>query len=184
MHHISYTFKSGLVRWGEARRGQGRLLAMLAVSWCLSVMSASAVNWEQLSEDPQLTPEWLLKQFADFEFRLGRGVQAPQDFVRNRAGDCDDFAKLAAEVLKRRGYTPRLVVVHLEKAVHVVCYVNEIGGYLDFNRRREFHPLVVCDKKLNVIAQKVAASLQTPWRTASEFVYEEGRTKCLETVFQ
>jgi hypothetical protein len=185
MHHISNAVNRGGVRWARARRGWGRLVVLLGLIYCcVGVMSASAVNWEQLTENPQLTPEWLLRQFADFEFRLGQGVQSPRDFLTSRAGDCDDFATYAAEVLRRRGYTTRLVVVHLEKAVHVVCYVNEVGGYLDYNRRREVHPVVVCDNHLHSIARMVAASLLAPWRTASEFVYENGRPKYLETVFQ
>ena len=68
----------------------------------------------------------------------------PADFLAGKAGDCDDFATLAAEVLRGKGYTTRLVVVHMEREVHVVCYVNEIKGYLDYNRRHEAHPVVAC----------------------------------------
>ena len=159
-------------------------MALLGVGWCLGASGMSAASVELLAEDPQLTPERLMRHVADFDFRLGQGVQAPRVFLTCRAGDCDDFASLAAEVLSRRGYTARLVVVHLEREVHVVCYVKEIRGYLDYNRRREPNPVVSCDGGLCEVAQKVAASLDAPWRTASEFVYAAGRPKYLETVFR
>jgi hypothetical protein len=131
-----------------------------------------------------LTPERLMRQVADFEFRIGRAVQTPAAFLESRAGDCDDFAALAADILKRKGYTTHLVVVHMEKQVHVVCYVDEIKGYLDYNRRQEPHPVVACECGLGDVAEKVAGSLRVRWRTASECVYVAGRPRCLRTVFR
>jgi hypothetical protein len=166
-------------------RGLGAWLAvMVGVGCCLGESGVPVLSLEQLADDPQLTPERLMRHVADFGFRLGEGVQAPRAFLTYRAGDCDDFATLAAEVLRRRGYTTHLVVVHLERDVHVVCYVDEIRGYLDYNRRRERQPVVVCNDKLDEVAQKVAASLRESWRTASEFVYESGRPKYLQTIFR
>jgi hypothetical protein len=159
-------------------------LGLLGVGWCLGTSGVPADHLEQLLDDPHMTPERLMLRVSDFGFRLGQGVQAPRAFLTSRAGDCDDFAVLAAEVLRRRGYTPRLVVVHMEREVHVVCYVNEIKGYLDFNRRREHDPVVVCDARLGDVAEKVALSLRARWRTVSEFVYEAGGPKYLQTVFR
>ncbi len=180
MTHISFICK----RPGPERPRAGRArLWPAALLLCLAAVSAPALSLEELVADPRLTPEGLLRQLAGFRFRLGRTVQAPAAFLACQAGDCDDFARLAAEVLGRKGYTPRLVVVQMEREAHVVCHVKEIDGYLDYNRRREGHPVVACAGELTEVADKVAASLRARWRTASEFVYETGRPKFLRTAF-
>jgi hypothetical protein len=143
-----------------------------------------AITMEQLVNDPHLTPERLLHCFANFKFCLSPTVQKPEAFLTSQAGDCDDFATLAAEVLKRKGYTVRLVVVHLDKDVHVVCYVSEIKGYLDYNCRKEVHPVVASDGRLTDIGGKVAASFRSHWRSASEFTYEAGRPRYRLTAFR
>ena len=138
---------------------------------------------EQLLKDPKLTPERLMRHFADFKFRLGDTVRPPDVFLASKAGDCDDFATLAAEVLRRKGYTTRLIVVHMEKDVHVVCYVKEVKGYLDYNHRKETHPVVASDGTLADIGGKVAEYFRTNWQSASEFTYVTGRPKYLLTAF-
>ena len=175
---------AGRARPGLRRRPGRWAVLLLGAGLCLGAGRAPALSLEQLLQDPQLTPERLMRQVAGFEFRLGPVVQSPAEFLASRAGDCDDFARLAAEVLRRKGYTPRLVVVHMERAVHVVCYVNEIKGFLDYNRRQEPNPVVASGDRLEDVAEKVAASLRARWRTASEFVYEAGRPRCQRTAFR
>jgi hypothetical protein len=158
--------------------------ALLSLALGLAAQTAPALTLEQLCNDPQLTPEGLMQQVADFKFRLGRSVQKPEEFLANQAGDCDDFATLAAEVLRHRGYTPRLVVVHMQKDTHVVCYVDEIKGYLDYNRRGKPAPVVASEGRLAAIAAKVAASFRSTWRSASEFTYLKGQPRYLLTAFR
>lgn len=142
------------------------------------------MTFEELVNDPHLTPERLVAQFADFKFRLSERVQKPEEFLARKAGDCDDFATLAAEVLRRKGYRTRLIVVHLAQDTHVVCYVSEIKGYLDYNCRHQPHPVVASDGSLTDVGQKVAASFRSAWRSASEFTYEAGQPKYLLTAFR
>jgi len=127
---------------------------------------------EQLRSDPNLTPERFGQYFRDFAFKLGQDRQAPKDFLAARSGDCDDFACLAAEVLRQRKYTTRLVAVFMTGQTHVVCYVDEVHGYLDYNLRKEASALQAAGDSLEEIAEKVAAYFRSPWRSASEFQYE------------
>lgn len=133
-----------------------------------------SLTLKELHDDAALTPERLLRCFADFEFRLGERVQPSEAFLSGKAGDCDDFATLAAAVLREKGYTPRLIAVFMERQVHVVCYVLETKAYLDFNNRKLSSPSVASDGTLADIAQKVARSFHAPWTCASEFVYKNG----------
>ena len=91
--------------------------------------------------------------------------------MEKKAGDCDDFATLAADLLRERGYTTRLVVVYMHKDVHVVCYVAEVNGYLDYNRRKNGAPLIKCGAGLADVAASVASSFKTDWRSVSEFSF-------------
>jgi Transglutaminase-like superfamily len=155
----------------------------LGVSLVMSPHTTSALSLAELRSDPKLTPERLLKQFADFKFKLGQEVQKPEVFLRERCGDCDDFATLAADVLRHRGYTPRLVAVFMPDSVHVVCYVNEINGYLDFNHRKDPSPVVRCDGALHAIGESVARSFRGRWLSVSEFAFRDGEKTFLSTEF-
>jgi hypothetical protein len=129
------------------------------------------------------TPSNFLEYFSDFGFRLSGELQDSRTFLKNRWGDCDDFAILAAQVLKAKGYTPHLIVVAMEKEVHVVCYVAETQTYLDYNHRRD-NKQVLSSGALDDIATKVAASFKTNWISVSEFTWVQGKRRFLRTEFQ
>ncbi|HOX55322.1 MAG TPA: transglutaminase domain-containing protein [Candidatus Paceibacterota bacterium] len=160
------------------------LLGSLAFLGCLlSAGWARAVTLAELRADPKLTPERLIAYFADFKFEANRQVRQPEAFLASRSGDCDDFATLAADLLREKGYSPRLVAVYMPNEVHVVCYVAETQSYLDYNRRRQPSPLVRCDGDLGVIAARVAESFRTSWRSVSEFTFTKGVRRFVTTVF-
>ncbi|SPE59892.1 hypothetical protein SBV1_3520005 [Verrucomicrobia bacterium] len=167
---------SGICRWLR-RTFLGGLLV-------LYTQAAPGLTLEQLKSDKNLTPERLIRQFADFKFELGRTVRQPEVFLERRAGDCDDFATLAAGLLRARGYTTRLVVVFMPNQTHVVCYVEEIKGYLDFNRRKEADPVVKCEDTLAAMGASVAQSFRSEWRSASEYSFLDGKTNYLATEFR
>jgi hypothetical protein len=156
--------------------------------WLLCCLAAgaqtSSVTLEELRTDPALTPERLIKQFSDFKFQPGREVRQPGTFLEQKAGDCDDFATLASDVLRAHGYSTRLVAVYMPNEVHVVCYVGETSSYLDFNRRKKTSPLVKCKSDLAAIAASVAGSFRAQWRSASEFTFKNGARRFVATVFR
>ena len=157
---------------------------LLLVALCFSQRALAGVTLDELRAEPNLTPERFIKHFADFKFALGRDVQKPETFLKSQAGDCDDFATLAADVLRERGYTTRLVAVFMPNDVHVVCYVKETNSYLDYNCRKQTSPLVKCDQELAAIAASVAASFRTQWRTVSEYTFQDGVRKFVSTEFR
>ncbi len=163
-----------------ARRTGGGFVFFLLL---LIPVLASGVTLEELRKDSHLTPEKFMSYFHDFQFKLGDVVQKPADFLAAQAGDCDDFASLAATVLREKGYTTRLVAVFMDKEVHVVCYVKEASVYLDYNYRTQPSPLVRTDGSLEDIAKKVARSFLDDWRSVSEFTYRDGATQFVMTDF-
>jgi transglutaminase-like putative cysteine protease len=145
---------------------------------------AGALTLADLKADKHLTPERLIKYVADFDFEPGRAVRKAEDFLRSRRGDCDDFATLAADLLREKGYTTRLVAVFMAGEVHVVCYVAEVGGYLDYNRRKEQSPLVKCQSDLSSIGASVARSFRAEWVSASEYTFHNGQASFVLTEFR
>ncbi|EEF62739.1 hypothetical protein [Pedosphaera parvula] len=149
-------------------------LVILAIILPFLAHPLHAVTFQELQADKNLTPESLMRRLAHFKFRLTADLQPRDQFLASETGDCDDFATLAADVLKAKGFTTQLIAVHMEKQFHVVCYVKEVNAYLDYNNRKKPSPLVSTDGSLDDIADKVAHSFRTPWSTVAEFIYNAG----------
>jgi hypothetical protein len=186
--HIATFQRTGHLRpplpWTRCSRGLASRLAGLAILLCLLPAGvARALTLAELRAEPNLTPERLMTHFADFKFELGRKVRPPDAFLASRSGDCDDFATLAADLLREKGYSTRLVAVFMPNDVHVVCYVAETNSYLDYNRRKQPSPLVKCSSELAAIAASVARSFHSPWHSVSEFTFRSGVRRFVSTVF-
>jgi hypothetical protein len=159
-------------------------IVVLGLSFIL-VLQAFSVTLKQLQNDPNLTPKRFARYFSDFEFEFHREVQAPEVFLRTEAGDCDDYAILADRVLSAKGYHTRLIHVSMPGGpAHVVCYVAEEKGYLDYNSRGYVFKIERSGPTLQEIAAKVAKSFRSEWSTVQEFTCVEGHQRVVETVFK
>lgn len=156
------------------------LASLVATGLCASA-HVSALS--ALAGKTELTPETLIRSVAGFTFELSAQPQDAETFLQRKRGDCDDFASLASRLLTDRGYKIKLVAVMMEQQTHVVCYVEEAHGFLDFNHRADAQPIIKSEGSLEDIAQKVAGDFRSRWLTASEFRYENKLPVYLETVF-
>ena len=143
--------------------------------------NARAVTLENLRHDPALSPRNFAQYFANFRFCFHAEVQSPQIFLSTQSGDCDDYATLAATVLKEKGFTPRLLSVRMKREVHVICYIEEARAYLDYNKRNCRDGLVSCGHSLSEIADVVSASFCVPWSSISEFTFRDGSKRLVQT---
>jgi hypothetical protein len=159
-----------------------KLLLSLTTA-ALFAASVSALSFDELHTLPALTPETFGSYFSGFKFVFRADVQRPDDFLSTQAGDCDDFSTLAATELAARGYTPRLISVRMKKEVHVVCYIAEANGYLDYNFRNSASALIPCGPELSQIAASVTKSFKgATWTSTSEFTYHgEGVKRLVKT---
>src|SRR5262245_32155030 len=107
------------------------LIAKVLLCACCLVLSNRALTLDEIQKSPSLTPGMFAGFFAHFEYKFHHEVQSAETFLASQSGDCDDYAILAARVLRAKGYTPRLVTVRMPHIVHVVCYIQETGSYLD-----------------------------------------------------
>ncbi|MBM3824695.1 MAG: hypothetical protein FJ404_17730 [Verrucomicrobia bacterium] len=151
--------------------GSLRISLCLAAGLICSTLGARPVTLDDLRREPKLTPQRFASYFSEFRYQFFEEVQLPEMFLATELGDCDDYATLAAEILSQRGFRPHLIAVRMPGLVHVVCYVDEIGGYLDYNSRVYLKRTVSCDKDLRSIANKVARSFGAHWTSASEFAF-------------
>lgn len=156
---------------------------VIALFLCFA-FSASSLTLEEIRKMPGLTPRKFAALFSDFEFKFRAEVQDPEVFLATQSGDCDDYATLAAAVLRERGYTPRLITVRMPSVVHVVCYIEETKSYLDYNNRSFFMRTVSCGGSIEEIARRVAKSSDLPWHSASEFTFQDGLKRLVKTVVQ
>jgi hypothetical protein len=155
-------------------------LGILTLATC-ALLETHALTIEDLSNEPNLAPNNFARHFAHVKFVFAADVQKPEDFLAREAGDCDDYSTLAAAQLAARGYHPRLVSIRMKQTVHVICYVPEVNGYLDYNLRAKGSGIVPCGPDLAEMADAVAKSYKSPWSSVSEFTYGDGVKRLVAT---
>jgi len=174
--------------WGKGCRLPPRLglRHLFALSLYLTLPIAShGVTYSMLLNDPKMNAGRFAGYFEYFSYEYEEKVQPADEFLRRERGDCDDYAVLADDVLRRRDLQTMLIRVKLAGMVaHDVCYVIKDRAYLDYNDRNVFFTLTRCRESLREIASKVASSLQTDWSYASiyTFSYDTGVKHMLVTI--
>jgi hypothetical protein len=158
------------------------LIRILACS--VFAVSTQALTLEQIESSPNLTPERFASFFRSFNFQFHAEIQSSEIFLGTESGDCDDYAILASNVLRRHGYRPRLITIRMPEIVHVVCYIPETNSYLDYNLRAEGSGLVECRPEISEIARSVARSYGAKWSSASEFTFQDGSKRLVQTVVE
>lgn len=149
-----------------------RVAMATGVACALTVGRLEAIALRDFVGDPALTPKKFAAAFEDFAYEFRPEVQLPEEFLRARRGDCDDYAVLAAYVLQPKGYEARIIHVRLVgRVAHAVCYITESKAYLDYNNRKYIMNLQRSGKSLREIANKVADSFEANWTSVSEFTY-------------
>lgn len=148
------------------------LLVLAALAGFAPPLAGFAVTHSELLGDRRMNPKRYADYFGNFRFEYHPEVQPVDEFLRSERGDCDDYAILADEVLRRRQFQTFLVHVRLAgMTAHAVCYVAQSRAYLDYNNRNVFFTLSHSGSSLRAIATKVADSLDAGWTSASIFTY-------------
>lgn len=151
-----------------------RLVLLAMGVWALATTGlAEGPTLRELERDQKMSPKRFANYFEDFAYEYYPYVQSPEMFLRNRAGDCDDYAVLGDFILRRRGFHTRIIHISLvgSDIGHAVCYVDDDHLYLDYNNRKYFFNLTRCGHTLREIATKVARSFERNWTSASEYTY-------------
>ncbi len=158
---------------GSVGRRWLRQAGFAALAFVLTFTPLDALTVKELLDDPNLTPKRFANLFENFTYEFINYVQPPDEFLKTRVGDCDDYAVLADFVLKQKGFGTRLIHIRMVgRIAHAVCYVTENKAYLDYNNRRYSFNLERCGPTIREIATKVARSFEANWTSASEFTYD------------
>lgn len=157
------------------------ILLTLAAS-LLCAHDSNAATAKELRDGPRLTPEKFGALFSDFKFEFLEEVQEYDTFLARKSGDCDDYATLAAYVLRAHGYTPRLIAVRMKGETHVVCYIEETKSYLDYNLRKDGRRTVASNGSTTDVAKKVAKSFNRDWLACYEFTFSSGVKRLVRNI--
>lgn len=166
-------------------RAFGRVLLVTGLTLLCSSSSAlkptEHFRLADLENERSMSPEKFADLFQRFFYELYPKVRPPEDFLWQRAGDCDDYAVLGAHILGRKGFKTRLMQVQLTgtNVDHAVVFITDKNVYLDYNNRQLRNKLVKSDPTLRDVATLVATSFRRSWTTAFEFTYsyDEGWKK-------
>ncbi len=172
-----------------APEGSRRILswkkaAAIAITGLASFGVLHALTLDELTNDPHLTPKRYASHFSNFEYQYHEELQIVKVFLLTESGDCKDYAILADQVLRPKGYDTKLIEVRMPGSLsHVVCYVIQEKGYLDYNNRSYFNKIVHCGPTIRQVAGSVSKSFKGNWTSASEFIHrDDGLDELLGTV--
>ncbi len=159
------------------REGIGRALSAVLLTLLCSYSSAikptDYFHLKDLEKERSMTPEQFANLFERFFYEFHPRLKEPEEFLVQRAGDCDDYAVLGAYILGMKGHKTRLMQVQLtgDNVDHAVLFVIGNNVYLDYNNRKLRYKLVKSGPTLRDVAALVAASFKQSWTTAFEFTY-------------
>ena len=91
------------------------------------------------------TPEELaawLSHNIEYEFAFGgKTANTIQEILSSRSGNCEDFANLASEILKRMGIESKVVILRSKRFTlsHAVCVWKDSDGAYSFTSNAELH---------------------------------------------
>jgi len=167
------------------RRAAGKVvLAIILSHLCVSASAIKPTDFFHLADlekEPTMSPEKFAGLFERFFYEFNPRVLPPEDFLLQRAGDCDDYAILATHILGMKGYQTRLMQIRLtgDNVDHVVSYVTGDNVYLDYNNRQLRRKLVKSNPTIRDVAKLVADSFEQNWTSGFEFTYnyDEGRKR-------
>lgn len=95
---------------------------------------------------------WLSRDFQ-YVFEVADGWQPAEETIDRGAGDCEDFAVLAQEVLKRLGIPSDIIIVKFQglNISHALCLWQEKDGSYSFISNQE-----ICRTQKKTIEEAIA----------------------------
>jgi hypothetical protein len=105
--------------------------ALLGLS--MAAQSLSLVDIASRVKTPEALAGWLSSNVR-YEFAMGDGWQAPEEIIKLKKGDCDDFAVLAQAILKEIGIKSDVVILKFRgiSIAHAVCVWKDAAGNISF----------------------------------------------------
>jgi len=89
---------------------------------------------------PQELVEWLSGEFS-YRLEMPDSWQSPQETVRTKKGDCEDFAVLVSAFLSRHGISNDILILKFKdlRTSHAICAWKTPGGTYNFTSNKRMH---------------------------------------------
>lgn len=125
--------------------------------------------------DPNSLSNWLSKNFV-YQSEEVEHWNTPQETVRDKFGDCDDFGILVEYVLKKLGYRVYLIAIdYYEKdSGHILCIIKHKNKTYSYFSNQFFY-----GKKYKSIPELLTAHARlegVKWKKASVIISKKFRT--------
>lgn len=117
------------------------IVFIIAVTLLLPSLGFAAASWQSQVvsiKTPENLANWLKNDF-EYVWESFDAWQSPQETINLKKGDCEDFAILAAEVLRRLGVSSDILIIKFKdlKTAHAVCAFKGRGGKYQFISNRQ-----------------------------------------------
>lgn len=92
-------------------------------------------------KSPDGIARWFSQDFR-YQFSIPNIPQTPEEMLKSKGGDCDDFAALASAVLEHMGIPSRVVAIEFKDPNdgHAVCiWMDPDGTYSFISNQQIFH---------------------------------------------
>ncbi len=110
-------------------------------SFLLAGLLISAPLFPSTVNSPKTLGTWLYDNFT-YELEEEEHWKSPKEMVKDKSGDCEDFAILAQYVLKKLGYKAYLIVVeyYYEDEMHAICVFRHEDGTYSYYSNEYYEP--------------------------------------------
>ena len=118
-----------------------RMAAFFVIAYVVSIassgFSSTATGIPYFVRSPESLVEWFQAEFV-YELKFPDRRQTPDETMRRRTGDCEDFALLSRAVLKDLGITSDVVIIKFREinVMHAVCIFRR-GATFSFISNKE-----------------------------------------------
>ena len=98
------------------------------------VLISSPLLFPSSVNDPVTLGNWLTNNFTYQDEAPEEYWKTPKETVRDKGGDCEDFAILAQYVLKKLGYNAYVVVIKYSDTefMHAICVLKHKDGTFSY----------------------------------------------------
>ena len=113
---------------------------VIVLALCMPVISFAESELAGIPDyiaSPEDVAAWFSHDFT-YQLRLPKYPQTPQETINAKAGECDDFAALASEILKRLGISSSVAAIYFKESSfgHVICIWQGKDGTYNFISNR------------------------------------------------
>jgi len=118
------------------------LIFLFMNSYCFAsgvLVSPKKVLYPKTIKTPQDIEDWFFKEGFTYQHDINNEIKLPKETVKDKGGDCEDFAILVSKILKDIGYKNYKVAIYWDakdgEHGHAICIFQENGKWNYFSNQ-------------------------------------------------